>query len=126
LDGFCAAARGEDVCQARDGGVVGGLIERPDVGEDEARQAAVGHLFQDPAPELLHQPPERRRAERKELQHQVDGVVVVEEPEPRPARKLVSHRHLAHGGRSDDEDERGGGCLNHDRNGGLTARAGIY
>src|SRR3712207_7073281 len=52
-------------------------------------------LLDDAAPELAHQALERRRAEREEAQDEVDGLVVVEEAQPRALGDLPPHRHLA-------------------------------
>src|SRR5205823_7043141 len=50
----------------------------------------------------------RGRPERKEAEREVDTMMIVKELEARPPRELVPNRHLANGGRSDDENENRG------------------
>jgi hypothetical protein len=81
------------------------LIERPHVGEDEAGEIACRNLFEDPAAEFAYEAAERWSSEGKEVQDQVDGVVIVEELQAGSPREFMADRHLSDGGWPDDENE---------------------
>jgi hypothetical protein len=82
------------------------LVKCPDVGEDEPRQVAPGHLFEDPTPKFGNEPVEGLGAEWKDRQDDLDREVVMEEREPGQEAQLPANRHLPHSRGTYDEHYR--------------------
>jgi len=98
---YFSAFISEDVGALFDEDAVRVVIDGPDEGEDQARQIAGGDLFEYAAAELGDEIFELRVAEVEEVQHELEGHVVMEKPEGRKLCKLVANGHFANGGRAE-------------------------
>lgn len=85
--------------------VVIALVERPHKGEDQSRQIAGCHFFDEASTKLVHKPAERWAAELEERQNQVDGLMVVQQAKARLVGDLLTNGHLANCGRTNDKQQ---------------------
>ncbi len=84
---------------------VGLVVDGPGVGEHEARESGAARLLEDAVPELADQSVERWGPERKDIEHRLDGHVIVEQPVAREPAQLEADRHLTDGRRSEQDEE---------------------
>jgi len=84
-----------------------GHVERPHIGEDQAWQVAGRDLLDDPLADLIVEAAERRGAVVEVAQRELDGDVVVKQPQAGALRDRLADRHLAHRRRADNEQQQG-------------------
>lgn len=89
--------------------VIPGVVERPDVGEYQARQVTGGDFLHDHATDSSIDPPETGGTEVEVPQGELDREVIVEQPQAGSLRNGLPDRRLADRRRAHDEQQYGSG-----------------